>query len=201
SSLLNVGMRIRKSVPEGYKTKPQTKAKTQIRYASSLSSIDQDQGGDGVDGFNGQGSGGGYVELVPYCGMMKTGGFGVQSQEEEEVDVPLPGTWFECAGLPSHQDPVGEQAGNGPMAGRGKRRFVDDEEEESNKSWQGGETDGRRVRGSTEDVQASSILALRPIAQARNRRPPTTSMRKSTGDGDFEEATFLRDVEECMEFD
>lgn len=194
SSLLNVGMRIRKSVPEGYKTKS---------VYSSPSSTPDPSGGllHGVNGYAEQ--------LVPYCGMMKTGGYAMQSQHARpEVDA-LPCLWFEgddeLGGLPSSQESVMEEetgvllAGGIMVEGGKRRRFVDDEDDgiERQEGWleEGIRTDGRQITR-----HPRTTIALRPIAQARNRKS-VASTRKSTGDGDFEEATFLRGLDECMEFE
>ncbi|KAI4129217.1 MAG: hypothetical protein LQ338_002329 [Usnochroma carphineum] len=192
SSLLNVGMRIRKSVPEGYKT--------QITKTSSLLTDSQNQNDAGLYGRN---PGRGYAELVPYCAVMKTGGYEVQSQGTLEPDV-MPAVWFdgndEAEELPSSQESVEEPEavvvwGGIAVSGQ-KRRFID-EEDHGRESW--GKVVERTVTSlSVKEIQAS--MALRPMAQARNRGP-VGSMRKVTCEDNFEEATFLRSLDECMEFD
>ncbi|KAI4176571.1 MAG: hypothetical protein LQ343_000862 [Gyalolechia ehrenbergii] len=187
SSLLNVGMRIRKSVPEGYKTKrcdfmPLRSKTSGVRH----------------------GSGTGYAELVPFCGMVKTGGYEVQSSHQSpQQRVPSSGTWFECGDddddeggtLASSQESVRED-GAAALGGRvalqaGKRRFIDEEEEceEENAAYADRDT----------NTSLSPMIAPRPMSQARNRRAGAAT-KKSPCEGDFEEATFLRSLDECMDF-
>jgi hypothetical protein len=82
SSLLNVGMRVRKSVPEGYKTgsyssfalfsdqapptKPQQQPQQQQRRRAK------------------QAPGSAARELAPFCGIMKVGGLAVQAPQAED---------------------------------------------------------------------------------------------------------------------
>ncbi|KLJ05989.1 hypothetical protein EMPG_10602 [Blastomyces silverae] len=61
SSLLTVGMRVRKSVPEGYKTTTTaTKTVFHISHTDSPSTMS-------------------YAELAPFCGVLKTGNLAVQT--------------------------------------------------------------------------------------------------------------------------
>ncbi|KAI9753562.1 MAG: helicase [Chaenotheca gracillima] len=72
SSLLNVGMRVRKSVPEGYRTK---KGMVHDTFQPS-STYSQESERRPPTRSNGGGSG--RVELTPFCGIMKIGGFAEQ---------------------------------------------------------------------------------------------------------------------------
>ncbi|OBT67788.1 hypothetical protein VE03_03472 [Pseudogymnoascus sp. 23342-1-I1] len=88
SSLLNVGMRVRKSVPEGYKTgsyssfalfsdqaPPPSKPQQQLQQQQKRR-VKQVQGGA-------------VRELAPFCGIMKVGGLAVQAPQtvdEEYMD-------------------------------------------------------------------------------------------------------------------
>ncbi|OJD24044.1 hypothetical protein ACJ73_04594 [Blastomyces percursus] len=62
SSLLTVGMRVRKSVPEGYKTTTATKTVFHISHTTS------------------------YAELAPFCGVLKTGNLAVQTSPAPTLD-------------------------------------------------------------------------------------------------------------------
>ncbi|KAL8939151.1 MAG: hypothetical protein Q9211_002869 [Gyalolechia sp. 1 TL-2023] len=191
SSLLNVGMRVRKSVPEGYKTK-------------RCEFMPEHSKGSGLR----PGRSAGYAELVPFCGMVKTGGYAVQSSGQGgHQGVPSSGTRFECdeddvdddeeegSNLPSSQESVmGDGAaglGGGVVLQAGKRKLVDEEEEYE-------EENSANVDCGT-NTSVSAMIRLRPISQPRNRRAGVAS-RKSPCEGDFEEATFLRSLDECMEF-
>ncbi|PGG98764.1 hypothetical protein GX51_06623 [Blastomyces parvus] len=67
SSLLNVGMRVRKSVPEGYKTTTATKTVFHISHTDSPATTS-------------------YGELAPFCGVLKTGNLAVQTFPAPAVD-------------------------------------------------------------------------------------------------------------------
>ena len=73
SSLLNVGMRVRKSVPEGYKNKACDEVG--LDFAS-----DDAFGGRSTAVPEGEGISvhGGFAELTPYCGILKIGGHSTQ---------------------------------------------------------------------------------------------------------------------------
>ncbi|KAL8706644.1 MAG: hypothetical protein Q9201_000341 [Fulgogasparrea decipioides] len=185
SSLLNVGMRIRKSVPEGYKTK---QAGCVLR--TNVDDCAVFRGGNSED-----------AELVPYCGMNKTGSQEVQPRADVRVayDSLDPEVEDEAEEFPTSgqelvledESAVGTGAGSFQAC---KRRFVDEEEEEIVGN------DVEEVKGvrshCTTDI--SSSMALRPIAQARNRRS-VAAHHKVIDDGDFGEATFLRNLDESMD--
>ncbi|KAJ9638295.1 hypothetical protein H2199_006982 [Coniosporium tulheliwenetii] len=63
ASLLNVGMRVRKSVPEGYKTHKTLPPSNSINAAPPYTFAHQTQAAPSKP-----------VELLPYCGLLKTGG-------------------------------------------------------------------------------------------------------------------------------
>ncbi|KAL8860719.1 MAG: hypothetical protein Q9178_002749 [Gyalolechia marmorata] len=183
SSLLNVGMRVRKAVPEGYKTK----------------SFDEDMPQTMRDGRARASNCSGYTELVPYCGMVKIGGYDGMPLTPD-IDVS-PGMLFEddaFESVPSSQESVLEPENiavhQGLRSMAAKRSFIDDEGD--------GEEFGLERAGQSASpgtVEMSGSISLRPIAQARNRRRATTKF-KSACDGDFGEAPFLRDLNEDMDF-
>ncbi|KAI4188509.1 MAG: hypothetical protein L6R41_002109 [Letrouitia leprolyta] len=185
ASLLNVGMRIRKSVPEGYKTKrsdlvPESSKTPRLRHASST----------------------GYTELVPFCGMVKTGGYDVQSSCcIPHKETPSLGILFECGddgegwSLPPSQKSLIEYGVTAPGGGAalqaGKRKFFEEE------------VYGEGIMMVVDDDtgQSSSVmLAPRPTNQARDTRAGATTSGSSY-EGDFEEATLLRSLDEGMNFD
>jgi hypothetical protein len=69
SSLLTVGMRIRKSVPEGYKTVPKGPLSACASYNSTTPN-------DLIPSHRS------FAELAPYCGILKTGNLAVQSMPD-----------------------------------------------------------------------------------------------------------------------
>ncbi|ESZ94499.1 hypothetical protein SBOR_5112 [Sclerotinia borealis F-4128] len=138
SSLLTVGMRIRKSVSEGYKTgsysafnlftdtTPATKSK--LSSASPVSTPASTK-------YKGTRPRAGTKELTPFCGLMKVGGLGVQGysesgeaiedEDEEEYEEAVLGNSQE--GTMSNDSVGSYGGGNGA-----KRRFIDEEEEGGN---------------------------------------------------------------------
>ncbi|KAI9050417.1 hypothetical protein LZ554_005582 [Drepanopeziza brunnea f. sp. 'monogermtubi'] len=135
SNLLNVGMRVRKSVPEGYKTGSysaftlfsdttvpkftNTNTTTTITMAPSASTTSTSPKTRPRSGNR---------ELTPFCGsaILRVGGmssqqWGAYSPENETEDVPF---------LTSSQESVGSEDGevSTPVGGN-KRRFFDEEEE------------------------------------------------------------------------
>ncbi|ELR07138.1 hypothetical protein VC83_02400 [Pseudogymnoascus destructans] len=77
SSLLNVGMRIRKSVPEGYKTGSYSSFALFSDQAPPSKPQQQPQQQRRVK----QVPGGAARELAPFCGIMKVGGLAVQAPQ------------------------------------------------------------------------------------------------------------------------
>src|SRR4051812_33262795 len=76
SSLLSVGMRIRKSVPEGYKT-----GSPYSSFSLFSDSTAPNSSSTITPKYKGTRPRAGMRELTPFCGLMKTGGLGVQGQE------------------------------------------------------------------------------------------------------------------------
>ena len=81
SSLLNVGMRVRKSVPEGYKTKG--KLSNNLSIACSDSSPTPNSPTNNAIQTT-------YRGLVPYCGILKIGDHTPQPLLPREEEVPSP---------------------------------------------------------------------------------------------------------------
>ncbi|KAF6217555.1 hypothetical protein HO133_006657 [Letharia lupina] len=77
SSLLNVGMRVRKSVPEGY----QTQRKLSCGVPSAYNNLTPER--------NSVTPSRGFTGLVPYCGILKIGGHNTQPAPSEEDLPPL----------------------------------------------------------------------------------------------------------------
>ncbi|OBT77755.1 hypothetical protein VF21_03833 [Pseudogymnoascus sp. 05NY08] len=80
SSLLNVGMRVRKSVPEGYKTGSYSSFALFSDQAPPSKPQQQSQQQRRVK----QAPGSAARELAPFCGIMKVGGLAVQAPQAEE---------------------------------------------------------------------------------------------------------------------
>ncbi|TVY30332.1 hypothetical protein LHYA1_G001569 [Lachnellula hyalina] len=195
SNLLSVGMRVRKAVPEGYKTGAAYSAFTLFAddtshfSGSSAASPEPEKRYGGVSG-----SGGNRPrarELTPFCGILKVGGMAQQQQqwgveeEGEEDDMECP---VLSQGSTSSND-YGGFTGNG---GGNKRRFEDEEEQE--------------VEGMNFDLglefRAGRVMAV-PVPRRKKMELELDSRRKMVfgrgqenvavvgADGDFGEAEFL----------
>ena len=175
---------MRKAVPEGYKTR----------------SFNNDMPHIMRDGRARVSTCSGYAELIPYCGMVKIGGYDGRPLTPD-IDVSPRMSFGDGAfeSVPSSQESVLEPEDvavhQGLRSMATKRSFTDDEEN-------GEEFVVERAskNASLGTVEMPSSIALRPIAQARNRQPAATKF-KNACDGDFEEAPFLRDLDVDMDFD
>lgn len=83
SNLLNVGMRVRKSVPEGYKTRPKTFC------SSATGTWDTGSNDAGFINQHSRNVSTPFTGLVPYCGILKVGGHIAQSVPTKEDIPPL----------------------------------------------------------------------------------------------------------------
>ncbi|KAI7285272.1 hypothetical protein KC345_g1865 [Hortaea werneckii] len=211
ASLLSVGMRVRKSVPEGYKT-----------HKTLGDGMGRVEGGFGAGGFGskvpsssapakvGRGRvGGGGIgtatrggrELMPFCGLHKVGGLGVSSsfrdaQEDEEEYEDVPGlTWSQETVGSSQGSSQGSgfalRDGYGGMQTESKKRTFDEEMEE--------EMDAYFGDGAGEAVEMGQFgVAGRKIAKPRGAVGKKGGNGSGGVEGDFEEASFLApmDVDE-----
>jgi len=116
SNLLSVGMRVRKSVPEGYKTG--SYSAFTLFNENAPQPVPEERKAD-VERSTRPVMYGARRELTPFCGLMKVGGMAVQEQEVSEDG------WI-CGSQESATSNVSE----GSAMGSGKRRFEDEEEEE-----------------------------------------------------------------------
>ncbi|CRK19310.1 hypothetical protein BN1723_002524, partial [Verticillium longisporum] len=194
TNLLSVGMRVRKSVPEGYKTgsysafklwsdpsvAPTTKAKPTFKAPAQR-------------------------ELLPFCGIHNIGGLASQPVDcidddgEDDSDVP---DIDDVPGLTSSQESV-----ESVVSASSRKRIYDDDEEEA-------ATDSLQVPYSGKSAWADGDVSprslspagwanARPMAMPRRlgqRKAATTTMTTSSRQEnfrDFEEADFL--VEEGMD--
>jgi hypothetical protein len=191
SSLLNVGMRVRKSVPEGYKTGSYSAfALSGDAPAQSTTTVQRASPHEVNE--RGSVSRGAYYqrhELTPFCGINKVGGLAVQEVPDED-DVP----WLSSQASTASDLSV-------DWEGRTKRRLDDDEvDDELQIVGSEEEEDFIRVYGK---VKGSSRTEGRVMAKMRKRKGNANEVGK-TGDGaaeamDFGEAEFLRPLGEEVE--
>ncbi|CAF9941379.1 hypothetical protein IMSHALPRED_002548 [Imshaugia aleurites] len=176
SSLLNVGMRIRKSVPEGY----QTPRKLSCGLPSAYNDPSR-----GVTG------------LVPYCGILKIGDHDTQPVPREE---DLPPLQLDCddRGFPSSQESNASSDILQPVVtaavGSSHKRRREEEGDES-------DVDSQSLSPQSyppfSHTRMPNLDHLRPIALPKTRKKPVLvalDLKESEmiDVGDFEEADFLR---------
>ncbi|KAI7539415.1 hypothetical protein KC331_g9766 [Hortaea werneckii] len=208
ASLLSVGMRVRKSVPEGYKTHKtlgdgmgraeggfggrELGSKVPSSSAPAMVGRRDAACGAGTAARAGR-------ELMPFCGLHKVGGLGVSSsvggaqedEEDEEEDVP---------GLTWSQETVGSSQGSLMGSGFGmgdgyaglqtesKKRTYDEEmEEEMDAYFEGG-------AGEAEEMGQVGVEG-RKIAKHRGTVGRKGGNVSGGAEGDFEEASFLAPME------
>ncbi|PQE15034.1 ribonucleotide reductase inhibitor protein [Rutstroemia sp. NJR-2017a BVV2] len=186
SSLLSVGMRIRKSVPEGYKTGDPYSSFSLFSESNNPNSTSTSTL---TPKYKGTRPRAGMRELTPFCGLMKTGGLGVQGQQ---WDYSIGGEVIEDG----DEEEEGEGEGWGSQDsvgsyGRGsaaKRRFLDDAE---------GEGEEANDENGPGRILMDSGFGGRKIAVPRSRKAMKSGGGRSSLGGDenanmdFEEAEFL----------
>ena len=200
SSLLNVGMRVRKSVPEGYQTKSKMSSGiggTIAHGTPSLPSEDlQSQVSDSVTAYRG---------LVPYCGILKIGGHSVQPVPAEEDLPPL--QFDDEWSLPSSSQTSNTSSvmTNNAMPAPAfledskKRRREDADDEDLGLEFQPVSPRSRPIS----HTRMPNLDQIRPIALPRSRRKVSVAIDEGVGlresemidVGDFGEAPFFRPEE------
>lgn len=188
-------MRVRKSVPEGYKTTSCDASKqTNQKHRTSAAVITR--------GLHNNDYRGGFAELTPYCGILKVGGYDAQ---------PLHCTMKAFEPLQIGNDDynfVSSQESNSstdtiltepsPTNSANKKRPFQDEDFLGNVSvWE-------------DEEMLPATARFMAVPKTRRKWPGTTLRKADVGEGqensanDFEEADFLRAldcIEEEMEMD
>ena len=190
SSLLNVGMRVRKSVPDGYKTKQKLFSDLSKPFGAATSKSDPSRSASAS--FNG---------LLPYCGILKVGGHEFQQPVPEEADLPPLQSDHEW-GFPSSQESNVSTISDNcliapayvPIAtvSSNKRRREDADEEDLDLESQPVSPRSRPIS----HTRMPNLNDIRPIALPKSRRrvSQVEEMKESemVDVGDFGEAEFLR---------
>jgi hypothetical protein len=187
ASLLSVGMRVRKSVPEGYKTH-KTIGKAGLPFASTAPASQPS-----LQARPSVASGG--RELIPFCGLHKTGGWAAQEvppssapavmmRNESEMDVP--GLSFSQSTFVSTQENF-TSTGSGSR----KRSYEEEAEEEMDAFFDEVEAE--------EGFEELTSRDERPIARMKGRsakaKVEVGGPVRVFGENDFEEADFLAPME------
>jgi hypothetical protein len=166
-------MRIRKSVPEGYKTNSVHNAFTLFadptpRYSSTQAQTQPSSVYNGI-GYTGS------KELTPFCGLMKVGGLGVQSQgaSPELDDLPF---------LSSQGSTISTISIDDGKAGGNKRRFDEDEAEESGDIWRDPAFWDVELSPKSKPMVLGTSLTERTLAMPKSRKK-SDRLRKVTALG------------------
>jgi hypothetical protein len=169
SSLLSVGMRVRKSVADGYKTQLTIKTEKMMPPTDAITEPTFAQSRSGVNG---------YSELAPFSGLPKS------SQEQYSADHVVTDDGDAFSLPPSSQESIGSSVPYGQKRSFENDIFIDDDISEDDVNGQDAPV-GRRILSPGLGQQRRRMLALR------------SAMGQSTMDlDDFEEASFLRRREE-----
>lgn len=178
SNLLTVGMRIRKSVPEGYKT--MLVKQSMITPHVSASSSDATPFSDSTS----------YNELSPYCGLHKIGGMAVQplpqhisntsaagfSSAQSSITLSAAEQEEDPFSFPSSQESTISTASSiQPHSGRNKRVFddeVDEDEQQTHNPYDHFSTNptGMLELNSLMRLGQGNSSTSRMIAKPRSRR-------------------------------
>lgn len=192
ASLLSVGMRVRKSVPEGYKTH-KTIGLPSVRLPSTASVTPSVSRAQAYNTTRVEGA----RELAPFCGLHKTGGLAPQNvtssaparmqpyNEAAEDEDDLPDSMFSQSTLQSTQDSFGSWSSSAQIPGR-KRTYEDDIEDDLD-SFFDDDT-------AMDSVRPTALRLDRPLASMRqslSRRSAQKTETQVFGVDDFEDASFL----------
>lgn len=188
SGLLSVGMRVRKSVPEGYKTEDKTFS-SPFSPTSSAPAQRPSPSGHTFGRSNTR-------ELMPFCGLHKTGGWAAQEMPVSSAPAALGGGWRDeeedMPGLTMSQSSMRSSRHEGPSMSQHwnndkKRSYEDDAEEDMDAFFDESEADAAAL---TQHYNTTRPLA-RMKASVTTRKPGTLSDVRILNGDDFEEATFL----------
>ncbi|GJC84631.1 hypothetical protein ColLi_07469 [Colletotrichum liriopes] len=199
SNLLSVGMRVRKSVPEGYKTGTYSSFKLWSDIPERRTPVVRPTNAAGTPNTTARHrSAAAQRELLPFCGINKVGGLASQpahASEDgyEEGDVP---GLDEMPGLSSSQESVEsvevvEGVESTASDGRSKKRFfADDETDEPVQMW-ANRTAWLESEVSPRSLAPSGWANARPFAVPRKSRRKPAAEQENLAVDDFDEADFL----------
>lgn len=208
SSLLNVGMRVRKSVPEGYQTKRGSPASGGNPLAKGAATSPSNPTQKPLCPRP--------SELAPFCGILKVGGYAVpESAYPPDIDdlPPLDDMELGEDGLPlASQESNCSTTSTHPTStiSLGKRRHEEDDLFDGADPVVFEDEAASSVSGYLSTAPAHGVMTdlvfSRPLAQPKTRRPfdmathfkspaggqENGRLRMSPDSGEFEEASFLQ---------
>lgn len=190
ADLLSVGMRVRKSVPEGYKTvnkmpvPPTSQHTTRARRSSTSQHISHPREAIPEEALRQR-------ELLPFCGLHKIGGFAEQPTTNPHLYAgrdasgnratnlfPLPAEAFSQPFLSSQDSGYASDIPPPNPQNPSKRSWQDDDDTPLRATTnfffnipKGGEIDDVPVSPLSESPSTNSLPAARPIAHPKSRRP------------------------------
>lgn len=175
ANLLSVGMRVRKSVPEGYKTSTHSAFKLWTDNTPLPSGPAKSPS-----------SSAGTRELLPFCGINKTGGLafqpaGANNDEDDDDNVP---SVDDVPGLTLSQESVETNADEDDESPNVRKRFYDDDADVSPRTLAPATGSNARVIA----VPRSRVLKRAAVPAVR---APAADQENMTVDNDFEDADFL----------
>ena len=202
SSLLNVGMRVRKSVPEGYKTSPKPFYRPSMSYSDIPSKLNNTAAFESTDPCHTRNASDRFCDLTPFSGIRKVGGLEVQPVPSEDELPPLQFELYD-RNLPSSQESYTSvictdsiNLFTSSSVCRNKRRREDADEEESDLNLQPISPRSRPIS----HTRMPNLDQLRPIALPMTRQKslhaPEMIESEMLDVEDFEEADFLG-ADEC----
>lgn len=186
ASLLSVGMRVRKSVPEGYKTH-KTLGTDGFPFPSTAQPAPTAPHRSSHSGTSTR-------ELQPLCGLHKTGGWAAQDVPPSSAPAAMEGDGSEYGDLPGltmSQNTLSSTqnsfmyATSGQSNSSRKRAYEDEVEEDMDALFDDS--------GDAEKTEVSMHRTDRPIASMKSslRKGRTNGVVRVVGEDDFDEAAFL----------
>ncbi|KAF2143398.1 uncharacterized protein K452DRAFT_286223 [Aplosporella prunicola CBS 121167] len=214
ASLLNVGMRVRKSVPEGYRTHKTlpTSANDAISYNGYTGPTNRP------------------AELLPFCGIHKVGGHTTQPGSAP-VDAYGPVNYaahdFAVSSQASSNSNLSPDAVRTPLPSANKRRFLEEDDDEEMPTAQPSRSNALFALNTNianfadDDLQVSpcttypvshtsmpNLSSARPLARPKSKRKGVSALSTQRRgalqgddvpvivDDDFDEADFLQPYED-----
>ncbi|EFQ34971.1 ribonucleotide reductase inhibitor [Colletotrichum graminicola] len=185
SNLLSVGMRVRKSVPEGYKTGTYKSVKLSADTAEPRTPVVRTTN----PASNRNTAAASQRELLPFCGINKVGGLASQptyASESEHEAEGVPGL-DDLPGLSSSQESVESTASDGRSK---KRFFIDEETDEPVQVW-ANHTAWLDSEVSPRSLAPSGFANARPFAVPRKSHRKSMAGQENLVVDDFDDADFL----------
>ncbi|KAK6224426.1 ribonucleotide reductase inhibitor [Colletotrichum tabaci] len=193
SNLLSVGMRVRKSVPEGYKTGTYSGFKLWSDTSDHRDPVVRTTKAAGTlnnsTSTTTRRSAAAQLELMPFCGINKVGGLASQPAHASEEEDCVP-SLDDMPGLTSSQETV-ESVEDTASDPRSKKRFFADEDTDGPVQVWTSRTASLESELGPRSLTASGWANARPFAVPRkSRRKPDVEQENLVVD-DFDEADFL----------